>query len=312
MICYPVVIPTLNRYDHVKRLIESLAQNSHAKETVLVIGLDYPPTEKYVEGWAKLKEYLPTITGFKDVVIFYAKENLGAGGNLGVLVDYVKSLGYDAYIYTEDDNEFSPCFLDYMNKALLMFKNDKRVISVSGYTWDHIDIQSKKSVMLVSGMSAWGLGIWFNKEAWPGIDYFFNILGSFRKSLCCAIKIPSAFSVLLEMIRKGDEYGDAMSAVYCLIDNKYELMPTYSLVRNWGDDGSGLHCGTESRNHQKVISEAQFFDLDEVDFTSDCNPYRRNVSKVKQGLRIIKTVLYYLSTRLNLKKYKKLYSKDLI
>ncbi len=307
MICYPVVIPTLNRYDHLKRLIESLAQNTHANETVLVIGLDYPPTEKYAEGWGKLKEYLPTVTGFKDVKIFFAKENLGVSGNLDVLVNYVKSMGHDAYIITEDDNEFSPCFLDYMNKSLSKFKNDNRVISVSGYTWDHINIQSKKNVMLVTGMSAWGLGKWFDKELYPNIEYFFGVLRSFRKSLYCAFKMPSAFSTLIEMIRKGEKYGDAMSAVYCLIDNKYELMPTCSLVRNWGDDGSGLHCGAGSRNHLKVISEAQYFDLDEIDFESDCNPYRNNVSKIKQSLRIIRTVMRYFSTRFNLKKYKKQY-----
>ncbi len=310
MTYYPVLVPTLNRYYHLRRLIESLVQNSHANETILVIGLDYPPSEKYVEGWEKIKEYLPTVTGFKDVKILYAQVNLGVRGNMSVLMNYVKSLGYDAYIVTEDDNEFSPCFLDYMNKSLLKYKNDDRVISVSGYTWDHIKISSKKNVMLVTGMAGWGLGRWFNKELYPGIDYFFNVIESFRKSLYCAIKMPSTFSTLLAMIRRGTKYGDTMSAVYCLFNNKYELMPTFSLVRNWGDDGSGLHCGTESRNHLKVISENQYFDLDEVDFTFDCNPYRRKNSKLKHGLRIIKTIMFYFLTRLNLNKYKKLYSKD--
>ena len=164
--------------------------------------------------------------------------------------------------------------------------------------------------MLVTGMSAWGLGRWFDKELYPGIGYFFNILESFPKSFYCVIKMPFAFSTLLAMIKKGAKYGDAMSAVYSLIDNKYELMPTYSLVRNWGDDGSGMHCGTESRNHLKIISEDQYFDLDEVDFTSDCNPYKRKLSKLKQCLRIIKTLFFYFSIRLNLNKYKKLYSED--
>ena len=50
MTFYPVIIYTLNRYEHFRRCVESLARNTHAEQTELVIGLDYPPSEKYVEG----------------------------------------------------------------------------------------------------------------------------------------------------------------------------------------------------------------------------------------------------------------------
>ena len=47
---YPILIPTLDRYEHFKKCIESLAKNTHANKTELVIGLDYPPSEKYMDG----------------------------------------------------------------------------------------------------------------------------------------------------------------------------------------------------------------------------------------------------------------------
>lgn len=40
----PVIIPTLNRYVHLKRCVDSLAKCTHAPDTELIIGLDYPPT----------------------------------------------------------------------------------------------------------------------------------------------------------------------------------------------------------------------------------------------------------------------------
>lgn len=47
MVYAPVCIPTLNRYEHLKELIESLQRNPWAQYTDLFIGLDFPPGEKY-------------------------------------------------------------------------------------------------------------------------------------------------------------------------------------------------------------------------------------------------------------------------
>ena len=54
MTCHPVYIPTLNRYEHFRNCVESLARCTHADKIELVVGLDYPPSEKYVEGWKKI------------------------------------------------------------------------------------------------------------------------------------------------------------------------------------------------------------------------------------------------------------------
>ena len=57
----PVIIPTLNRYDHFVRCIQSLAKCTDASETDLIIGLDFPPSDKYVDGYKRIKEYCDKI-----------------------------------------------------------------------------------------------------------------------------------------------------------------------------------------------------------------------------------------------------------
>ena len=52
----PIIIPTLNRFTHFKNCVESLAACTNADKTELIIGLDYPPSEKYVDGWIKIKD----------------------------------------------------------------------------------------------------------------------------------------------------------------------------------------------------------------------------------------------------------------
>lgn len=54
----PILIPTMCRYNHFFRLIESLKVNTWAKYTDIYIGLDYPPSSKYEEGYKQICEYL--------------------------------------------------------------------------------------------------------------------------------------------------------------------------------------------------------------------------------------------------------------
>ena len=54
----PVVIPTLNRYKHFKACLESLEKCKYADKTNVYVSLDFPPSDKYKEGWLKISEYL--------------------------------------------------------------------------------------------------------------------------------------------------------------------------------------------------------------------------------------------------------------
>lgn len=74
----PILIPTLNRYKHFRRCVESLSKCTHAEKTELVIGIDYPPVEKYREGWEKISEFITTITGFKKSNNTACRNKLGS------------------------------------------------------------------------------------------------------------------------------------------------------------------------------------------------------------------------------------------
>lgn len=138
---------------------------THADNIELVIGLDYPPSEQYVDGWKKIKDYIHTITGFKKVTVFERERNygvLGSNSNIACLEKYAFE-HYDAVIATEDDNVFSPCFLDYMNKGLEKYKDDDSVIAVSGYmnpvSFGSV-LKTGANVVHMQDYMAWGIGYW--------------------------------------------------------------------------------------------------------------------------------------------------------
>lgn len=265
----PVIIPTLNRFNHLSRCIESLAKCSHAKETELIIGLDYPPSEKYMEGYNAIKEYVKTITGFKKITVLYREHNYGAYGNWVALMDY-GFLHYDAIIMTEDDNEFSPNFLDYMNKGFDKYKDNPRVFSINGYNYPINMDGYGKNIYGSYRFSAWGCGLWKSKR-----------LNVTNKDLVKFVLIPTHFFKLLFRLHfkiigipktllfsPSEIHLDMVCETYCCINNWVSIFPKVSKVRNWGHDGSGLHGEISQEKdpcYNQTIDDDTSFDYDEIE-----------------------------------------------
>lgn len=260
----PIIIPTLNRYVHLKRCIESLKRNALAQETDIYVSVDYPPSEKYVEGYTEIKNYLKDgISGFKNSYIIYQEQNLGARGNGQYLMNTIKGK-YETYIFTEDDNEFSPAFLEYINEGLRQFKNDYSVVAICGYS--DIYYKSNDTVRKDYTFAAWGYGSWFEKyniicsnlKRETFIKYLRN--GKFCRHLF--IKFPNRYWQLVESILadynnpknlfSADEKNmrkiDYNYGIVMIANDLFSIRPNISLVRNWGLDGTGMNC-------QKSIDE---------------------------------------------------------
>ena len=267
---YPVFIPTLNRFVHFRECVESLANCTHADKTELVIGLDYPPSEKYVEGYKLIKNYIPSIQGFAKVTVFEHQENLGPCGNWDFLVRYCET-NYDAYIGTEDDNIFAPAFLDYMNKALEFYYNDLNILTVGGYNTIAAYNQGECTCYLSMDNNAWGIGCWVHKEMkitkiFNDASYFKHIVHSSNEGLKIINTYPALYMMLNDMTKLNESWPDVKRTTINILFNKYQLRPAISLVRNCGYDGSGIHCGgsDEFNLSSQPISNEMTFDIKNV------------------------------------------------
>ncbi len=259
----PVVIHTLNRFEHFKRGIESLKANKYAEFTDLYISVDYPPAEKYEEGNKKIIEYLKNEEdnlkcSFNNVYIFVQESNLGARLNAVFLRDMVKNDGrYEAYIFAEDDLEFSPCFLEYMNKGLELFRDDDNVRAIVAMAPAGIDENLPYTTYKTIRSSAWGVGRWFAKEKvfWERFNrqFFENISKDYKLMYRLFRLSPYVFgSFYNTLLWKGSTYvlpdGSPRSIdfnryIYNVVYGKYVMRPHVNMVRNWGLDGSGLNSG---------------------------------------------------------------------
>ena len=242
---YPIIIPTLCRYEKFKNAIESLKLCKLADKTELVIGLDYPLKETQKEGWKLIKEYIPTIKGFKKVIVLEQNKNIGAANNSLFLKQYVAK-EYDAYIYSEDDNIFSPYFLQYMNNALKKYKNEKDIYFICGYSYPITWKTNSECLIQNQYFSAWGYGTWFSKFNTLSLDLTSNHIKSkfnMIKLFKMCLKSPSNFINIINMILQDEiKPHDVSFSFYLYMKNYYILMPKKTLVSNDGWDGTGEHC----------------------------------------------------------------------
>jgi hypothetical protein len=241
----PVFIPTLNRYDHFRRCVESLSLCKNADNTDLVVALDYPLNDSHWEGYRKIDNYLGSIEGFKSVNIIRRDVNYGflrnfTDGSLRVFENH------DRIIYTEDDNEFSPGFLDYINDGLQKHEKNPRVFAVCGYNFPiRMPDDYQFDIYYAQAYCAWGFGSW--KEKFLNIYSLSKPEISNDKKVLHRLKwiMPKPYDVLRKDLTSDKIYIDGRINYYLLKHNMGCIFPYYPLVKNTGFDGTGEHCGID-------------------------------------------------------------------
>ena len=272
----PVIIPTLNRYPHFKRCLESLELCTGAEYTEVYVGLDYPPSEKYIVGWKKIDDYLKEKeknNKFKRLMVFRRTHNCGVGvkGSNGSMLVEEMSRTYDRYIFSEDDNEFSPNFLEYMNKGLCKFKDNPNIYAICGYNYPVNMSIYEQDYYFSHEFAAWGYGCWFKKqkEVFDIIQSPDYIIQLYRRySLRCYFK--NNLKLMSLATRLGDGFlGDVYLTSYLHSRNMFTVFPKISKVRNWGHDGSGVNCGKIGNKFEELYTKQEIDKETEFDFSSD-------------------------------------------
>lgn len=270
----PVVIPTLNRHEHFRQCLESLERCTGADHTDVYVALDYPPSEKYVEGWKVNDAYLHEKEKnhrFKSLTVYRRETNYffsGKGNSSTAIKDLPE--GTDRYILSEDDNVFSPNFLEFINKGLEKFKDDPSILAICGYAHPYkIKYKDNNYFMQNVDFSAWGYGVWMQKKKNIKV-YDKTYLKRRMRSWKTWIRLKrNGLNRLLNAI--FSTYGhhpvpqtDNSLSVYMAMENMNVVMPVVSKVRNMGWDDSGLHCHfdvTLSKIHNEmIIDEDTSFD----------------------------------------------------
>jgi len=292
----PVLVSIFDRKKHLENCISSLRNNYHAKDTILYIVSDNANKEedkKIIDG---IRNYIKTISGFKEVRCIFNKTNLGAHKSVGNAIEKILN-EHGTIIFLEDDIIVSKYFLKYMNVGLEKYKNDRRIFSICAYTPNDLKIPSNynKDIYIWARYSAWGFATWKNR--WYELDLELSEYTNFikdKKRVRRFKKIAPSSMGLLKADREGKiKAMDVRISFDMFLNNKYSIFPVKSLVKNTGFDGAGEHCGTNDKFLNEEIYQEEIIFPQEIEIDKRIFEARRKYhSSVKRDyiIPLIKSI----------------------
>ncbi len=246
----PVVLFVYNRYSHTLKCIETLRKNDLAGQIRLIVFSDGAKDEYDNQETLKvhkIRELLRSLEGFAEVKVIERPVNFGLARNI---IDGVSSVlrEHESVIVLEDDIETSPGFLRYMNDALEFYRNEPRVMHVSGYMFP---VKGKlPPTFFYNTASCWGWGTW--RDRWVTAEWDAKVLCEQveESGRIADFNIGNTYP-FFDHLRKNSTGEMRTWAVrwYANIFLKggLALHPFPSLTQNIGMDGQGTHCGVTDK-----------------------------------------------------------------
>ncbi len=292
MIMSPIVLFVYNRPWHTQQTIEALQNNELASKSELFIYADGAKNEKAYTQVEKVRSYVRVVSGFKKVTVIERDKNWGLANSIidGVTQTVNK---YGRVIVLEDDMVTSPFFLRYMNNALEFYKNEEKVMHISGWNYP-IEINTLNDVFLWKVMNCWGWATWANNWQYFEKDTD-KLINEFTKEDIYKFSLDGTANFWKQvLLNKKGKINTWAIYWYASIfkQNGLCLNPVQSFVQNIGHDNSGENC-----------SKTNSFSSSNLSLNRDIK-FIEKIAENDLALERIK-VFYKLNSRL----YKKLMSK---
>lgn len=284
----PIVVFAYNRPDHLKKTIDALRLNPEARASELFVFSDGPRIKKAIEKQGQSKEeymrqaelitkknqeaenkvnevraYLDALRTrgwFAKVSVIKAQKNKGLANSVITGVDQIIHQ-YGKVIVVEDDAVCSPQFLEFMNKALDYYECfHNKVWFIGGYCMQMQFPPDYKYDFFLSGRgSSFAWATWLDR--WNKIDWSVNSYPQFCKNLRLRRKFNhfgQDRSHMLDDQMRGKIDSWAIRFSYEMFrHNMYAILPTQSLIKTIGRDGSGTHATTVSHDFDVCIDHAR-------------------------------------------------------
>jgi len=253
----PIVLFVYNRPVHTEKTLSFLSKNYYAEDSHLYIYSDGPKNILDNEEVSKINEVRRVIRLKKwcgTVNIFESTTNKGLGKSIVEGVTEILKK-YDRVIVLEDDIVTSKYFLKYMNEALELYKDDDKVMHISGYIYP---VRGKlPETFFLNLATCWGWGTW--SRAWEKLrvnpeELLDEIV---RKNEVNRFNLDGSydFSIQLKQNIEGTINTWAIkwySTIF--LNDGLSLHPRRSFTNNIGFDGTGINCGIENGYNWKMLS----------------------------------------------------------
>ena len=230
-----------------------------AKKSVVYIFSDCWKNDYDKKEVLRVRQYIGKISGFKKIFIILRPKNFGLSKNIINGINFVLKIN-KKIIVLEDDLKLSKHFLTYMNDALKTYNCEKKVASISGWSFPITFKPDSKNYFFIKGADCWGWGTW--KRAWKKFNpdakkLLFKIK---NKNLVGLFNLNNSFDYLKMLQDQIDKKNNSWAIRWyasTFLENMYTLYPKISFVQNMGTN-YGTHSKFDLLNMGNVIIKSNY------------------------------------------------------
>lgn len=258
----PVAFVIFNRPSTTRRVFEEIAK---AQPRKLLVVADGPRENRAGESvlCADTRSIIEKVDWDCEVLTNYSDKNLGCKRRVSSGISWVFEEVEEAIIL-EDDCVPHPSFFQYCEKLLDIYRDDERVMSISGDNFQFGRKRDNYSIYFSRYMHVWGWASWrrawkhydVDLKIWPEIKQYGRLHDLFRS----AAEI-NYWSRILDSVKAGKiDTWDYQWTFAHWVNGGLCVLPNVNLISNIGFGGDATHTNKSSR-FADMPTEAMEFPL---------------------------------------------------
>lgn len=238
----PIALFAYNRPRHLAEAVAALLRDPLAVSSDLHVFCDGPKSAAATASVAEVRKQVRSIAGFHSVTVIEQVHNIGLANSIIAGVTALCDR-FGRVIVLEDDIVVQSGFLDFMNRALTRYRDDERVMQVTGYMFP-VALGGSSVPLFLPLISCWGWATW--KRTWDGFEPRAADYVALRNDANLRRRFNLGDSYPYFDMLQRQERGDVDSwgiRWYLSVFSRGGLVlwPPRSMVANIGFDGSGTH-----------------------------------------------------------------------
>lgn len=256
----PVLLLVFNRPELTEKVFQRIADAKPEKLFLVADGPRVGNKEDEIAS-AKVKEVLRNINWDCKVYRNYSDTNLGCGIRVASGISWVFE-HVDRAIILEDDCLPDPSFFRFCDETLEKYKNDKRIMNISGKNLHHEYVESPDSYFFSHYPVTWGWATW--RRAWDYYDYHLSLWEQLKETdfplqVTKYKKTADHLRHHFNNTYRNDQPKDIYSSDYtytwdyqwvftCMAQQGLSIVPENNLISNVGFGKNATH--TTDKNHE--------------------------------------------------------------
>lgn len=281
----PVALILFNRPQHTAQVFERIAA-ARPQQLFLIADGPRPGRPEDREKCAHARAVVERIDWDCDVQRAYADTNLGCGVRPASGIEWVFE-HVEHCIILEDDCVPDPSFFPYCEALLDRFRDDERVMTISGRNHFTRRVDAPYSYHFTLFPNCWGWATW--RRAWRLYDFNIPLWRELRPSgwLADVLREPQAVNYWAPLFDKAYEAGAALDywdhqwSFTCWSQYALAIAPNVNLVQNLGFGADATHTRSTADYRAQAAAETMVLPLRHPPFVA------RDVQADRQRLEML-------------------------